>query len=236
VDSRRQEYNIEYRCIFRRQSRAEKVARADRARKLIPRTAYRSARARHWRRGGSPLREIRFIFVRCTFVRLPAFYFAGSRHESLTRGPNANRGAQKNFAESTNGAETACGYAGRSRKGGEARRCALANDKKPREDAKGGPWCGSRGEAGEIAQKAQKAIRLSRRDAREDRDVTSNRGRERTSEGRVAGASRRASCEFGRNSLGFSADERGKPFDAVLSLSLCLDLAIAAGRDAKSRG
>jgi len=113
----------------------------------------------------------------------------------------------------------------------------LANDKKPREDAKGDSRCGSRGEAGEIAQKAQKAIRLSRRDAREDRDVTSNRGRELTSEGRVAGASRRGSCEFGRNSLGFSAAERGKPaMPSSLSLSLfLLDLAIAAGRDAESR-
>lgn len=42
------------------------------------------------------------------------------------------------------------------------------------------------GETDEIAQEAQKAIRLSRQDASEDRDVTSNRGRERTSEGHIA--------------------------------------------------
>jgi len=103
----------------------------------------------------------------------------------------------------------------------------LANGKKPREDAKGGPRCGSRGEADEIAQKAQKAIRLSRRDAREDRDVTLNRGRERTCKGSPA-LPDSSSCEFGRNSLGFSASERGKP-------SLFL-LAIGGGRDAESRG
>lgn len=214
-----------------------------RGEKLILR-AYRSASYQRWRRRFSLPRNPLYFRLRAVYFHMPAGFLlprAGSRHESQTRGPNANREPQKNFTKSTNRAKLSARLSRNESKAESGGQNALVNDKKRRgcEEWSAG-WIEEARRAKWRKKLRKRFVSLGSR-TREDRDVTSNRGRARTRERTSEGHISRWDCANLAAEVSFSASKysrkiRDATYQSLALFYLTSRCAIDGGRDTTRNG